>query len=143
MDGLGGGFRYARVGASLFDEAGRLSEAVGYDDLARLVFFLATGQPWEPEGAKKPLLGVGGGAAGGMAVYLLYNGVLRDEAPQGGNVLTRAVLANLPQPEGEHAGAERVVYGTATTLEERYLEAHGATFRQIPYALGEAATLPA
>ena len=32
------------------------------------------------------------GVSGGLAVYLLYNGVLKDTAPDTGNVLTRALL---------------------------------------------------
>ena len=37
-------------------------------------------------------------------MYLLYNGVLGDKRPAGGNVLTRAVLAALPpHPDGRLA----------------------------------------
>ncbi|HQL96406.1 MAG TPA: site-specific DNA-methyltransferase, partial [Candidatus Hydrogenedentes bacterium] len=71
-----------------------------------------------------PLLGV----ARETAVYLLYNGVLKDKRPKGGNVLTMETLRGLPP----HAGP-KVVYGTACTLGAGTLRRHGVTFRQIPY----------
>ena len=54
------------------------------------VFLLETGVPSAKRPRKDcPLLGV----HRGRAVYLLYNGVLGDKRPAGGNVLTGAVLA--------------------------------------------------
>ena len=67
------------------------------------------------------------------AVYLLYNGILRDQSPAGGNVLTRAVLETLPLPAG-FAG-QRVVYGAACRLSPTHLRQANVVFRQIPYAL--------
>ncbi len=72
----------------------------------------------------------------GRAVYLLYNGVLGDKRPAGGNVLTRAVLAALPpHPEGT---GPRVVYGEACRLSQATLDRENITFRHIPYSLREA-----
>ena len=76
------------------------------------------------------MAGVGPGAA---AVYLLYNGILQDKTPAGGNVLTRAVLDALPLPDG-FAG-QRVVYGAACQLSATHLRQADVVFRQIPYAL--------
>ena len=54
------------------------------------------------------------GVHNGQAVYLLYNGVLGDRRPAGGNVLTGAVSARLPpHPAGR---GPRVVYGEACRL---------------------------
>jgi site-specific DNA-methyltransferase (adenine-specific)/adenine-specific DNA-methyltransferase len=133
--GLGGGFSYCELGPTLFDPAGRIREEVTYPDLAQHVFFVETGQPlelppWPPSLAGKgereigPLLGV----ANGVAVYLLYNGVLRDKTPQGGNVLTYTVLAALSPHEGP-----KVVYGTGCRIGPERLRQLGITFRQIPY----------
>lgn len=66
----------------------------------------------------------------GTAIYLLYNGILGDKRPQGGNALTRAVLANLPPHDGP-----KVIYGTSCRLGAERLKRENVTFRQIPYAV--------
>lgn len=130
VPGLGGGFRYCTLGATLFDAAGQIRPEVSFADLAHFVFFAETGQPLPACSAPpSPLLGV----AGERAVYLLYNGILKDVAPDGGNVLTRAVLATLPAP-GDGVG-QRVVYGAACRLSAAHLRQANVVFRQIPYEL--------
>lgn len=124
-EGLGSGFRYARLGPAVFDAEGRIDEEVGYEDFARFVFFLATGSPMEAPPAEPPFLG----AADGVGVYLLYNGILKDRSEHGGNVLTRALLDSLPPYEGR-----RIVYGAATMVAPERLQAANVEFRQIPYA---------
>jgi site-specific DNA-methyltransferase (adenine-specific)/adenine-specific DNA-methyltransferase len=109
--GLGGGFRYCELGATLFDTDGQIREEVKYNDLAQHVYFIETGLPLTPSPSPKgrggrssfPLLGI----HNDTAVYLLYNGILRDKKPNGGNVLTRKMLASLPK----HDGA-KIIYGT-------------------------------
>ena len=78
---------------------------------------------------KTPLLGV----HQGLAVYLLFNGVLGDRRPAGGNVLTHEVAHFLP----EHPGATglTVVYGEACRLGMKSLARYGIRFRQIPFEL--------
>jgi adenine-specific DNA-methyltransferase len=128
--GLGGGFRFCNLGAALFDEAGNIAPQVKFSDLAAHVFFTETGVPI-PRRAKAdcPLLGV----HNGKAVYLLFNGVLRDKRPAGGNVLTHAVAQDLPaHPAGN---GPRVVYGEACRLGPKSLAQYGITFRQVPFEL--------
>ena len=97
MQGLGGGFRYCELGEPLFDENGKIRETVSFGDLACHVYFSESGEPLPRERVKKsPFLG----ACRGVGIYLLYNGVLRDKSANGGNVLTRAVLAELPPFDG-------------------------------------------
>lgn len=125
--GLGGGFRYCTLGESLFDERGQIAAAVKFADLAHHVFFTETGEPMPKRPDKRtPLLGV----HNGRAVYLLFNGILDDKKPRGGNVLTNEVLKLLPP----HAGP-RVIYGTACRLSANRLKREGITFRQIPYEI--------
>jgi len=125
--GLGGGFRYYRLGCPLFDEYGNVFGKVTFADLAKHVFFSETGTPL-PDGAdlSTPLIGT----HDGRAVYLLYNGILKDKNPKNGNVLTREVLACLP----EFAGP-KVVYGTGCRLAAATLHAARIEFKQIPYEL--------
>ena len=125
------GFRYCRLGKTLLDEHGRVSADVPFADLARFVFLLETGVPAAGEPGGSPLIGT----HAGKAVYLLYNGVLGDKHPGGGNVLTRAVLDALPPHPGGSDGGPRVVYGEACRLGAKALDAAGVTFRQMPYEL--------
>ncbi|HEX7379079.1 MAG TPA: hypothetical protein VF278_18295 [Pirellulales bacterium] len=71
----------------------------------------------------------------GRAIYVLYNGVLGDKRPAGGNVLTGRELAALPpHPDG---GGERIVYGEACRLSDAMLARESVVFRQVPYSLRE------
>jgi len=125
VPGMGGSFSYVRLDLSLFDETGNIRPQVKFDDLAAHVYFTETGEPLpETASGESPLIGV----HNGTAVYLLYNGVLADKKANGGNVLTRAVLASL-QP---HFGA-KVIYGTGCRLGEERLRRENIKFRQIPY----------
>lgn len=70
----------------------------------------------------------------GRAIYLLYNGVLGDKRPAGGNVLTGRVLEALRHPD---VSGERVVYGEACRLSAATLARESVVFRQVPYSLRE------
>lgn len=74
-----------------------------------------------------PLLGV----YDGTAYYLLYNGILGDRRPLGGNVLTSRVLAELPGI-ADHASPV-TIYGESCRLGPSRLAEHNITFKQIPY----------
>jgi site-specific DNA-methyltransferase (adenine-specific)/adenine-specific DNA-methyltransferase len=125
VPGLGGGFRYCTLGATLFDETGRIRHEVSFAELAAHVYFVETGEPIpKRRNGQTPLLGV----HNGTAVYLLYNGALKDKSPDGGNALTRAVLASLPRHDGP-----KVIYGTSCRLGSKRLREQRITFRQIPY----------
>ena len=124
--GLGGGFRYCKLGRELFDEYGEIAGAVKFPDLAAHVFFSETGVPIPKKASgKSPLLG----EFNGKAVYLLFNGAA-DDKRRAGNVLNPATLRKLPKPEG--AGATRVVYGDSCELTAARLRREGVVFRQIP-----------
>lgn len=68
-----------------------------------------------------------------MAYYLLYNGILGDRRPQGGNVLTSAVLNSLPFIDEQE---KIVVYGESCRLGASRLQQANITFKQIPYDVG-------
>ena len=51
-----------------------------------------------------------------------------------GNVLTVAMLEQLPAPAGEFTG-HRVVYAEGCTVPEDRLTAAGVTFKQVPYQI--------
>lgn len=120
----GGGFRYYKLGPSVFDEDGHIREGIKFEWLAAHVWFAETGIARSTRAKKVPLLGV----HEGVAFYLLFNGVLGDKRPDGGNVLTLKVLAELPEHDGP-----KVIYGEASRLGPERLKALGITFRQTPY----------
>lgn len=127
----GGGFRFCTLGPAVFDEDGRIDPAIRFADLARHVWFSETRQPMT-DAPTGPLLGV----HGERAVALLFNGILKDRGPGGGNVLTRAVLKlirdDLAATAPDFAG-DLVVYGAACRLSEATLKDQGILFRQTPY----------
>lgn len=127
VEGLGGGFSYNEIGETLLDSNGQLKDDVSYEALANFVFFLEVGQP-PPAlvSIEKPLVGI----TNGMAVYLLYDGILKDKALQNGNVLTNSTLALLPTHRGP-----KVIYGIGCRISPERLAREGITFRQIPYHL--------
>ncbi len=124
VPGLSGGFRYCQLGEPLFDEAGQIRSNVKFGELARHVWFTETGGPLPRERVMNtPLLGV----HRGTAIYLLYNGILGDKSARGGNVLTRAILAELPAFDGP-----KVIYAAACLLGPDRLSAYQITVRQTP-----------
>ena len=125
--GLGGGFRYCRLGEPLFDTDRQIRPSVTFGELARHVYFTETGEPLPRERVPNtPLLGV----CRGVAIYLLYNGILGDKSTNGGNVLTRAVLSKLPKFDGQ-----KVIYCAGCLLGTDRRNAERIVIRQTPYEI--------
>lgn len=122
----GGGFRFHTLGEPVFDADGGIHSSVRFSSLAGYLWHFETGEPAR-QTFDTPLLG----NHDGTAYYLLYNGILGDRRPQGGNVLTSAVLAHLDETYS-HQGP-RIIYGETTRLGETRLREAGITFKQIPY----------
>ncbi|MDQ3226744.1 MAG: site-specific DNA-methyltransferase [Chloroflexota bacterium] len=121
----GAGFKFCVVGEGLFDQTGGISSAVTFRQLARHVFFHETGQPLPVHHADdRPLLG----NHADEAIYLLFNGILGDRKPEGGNVLTSSVLKSLPAHDGP-----KVIYGESCRLGRARLDREQIVFKQIPY----------
>jgi site-specific DNA-methyltransferase (adenine-specific)/adenine-specific DNA-methyltransferase len=126
VNGLGGGFQYCRLSKEpLFDATGAVRDDVRFPQLAEFVWFAETGTGFQGK-ASSHLLGV----HDGVAVYLLYNGILKDRTVDGGNVLTAQVLALLLP----HAGP-KVIYAAANRLGGPRLQRERIVFKQTPYAL--------
>jgi len=127
VPGLGGGFRFCKLSHPIFDENGQIHTEVRFADLAAHVFFTETGEPVPKRPTRRtPLIGV----CNGTAYYLLFNGVLGDKRPHGGNVLTGRTLSELPRHDGP-----KVVYGDGCRLGPAHLKREGITFKQIPYEI--------
>ena len=74
----------------MFDEQGHIRQDIRFPTLAAHVWFSETRRPWNGKG-DSPLLGL----CDDRAYALLYNGILGDKRPAGGNVLTRATLSRI------------------------------------------------
>ena len=126
----GGGFSFYTLGSAVFDEQGLLNSDVKFSDLARYVWWLETHTASvSTNEITTPFLGV----HEGVAYYLLYNGVLGDRRPNGGNVLTNPILKYLNECH-QHEG-KRVIIGEARRIGLAQLEALNIEFKQIPYSL--------
>jgi adenine-specific DNA-methyltransferase len=119
----GGGFRYYRLGAAVFDADGRINPSIRFAHLAAHVWFAET-HTTLPKIPKTPFLGI----HKGVAYYLLYNGILGDKRPDGGNVLTSKVLTVLPPVDGP-----KVIYGESSRFGPERLQLERITFKQTPY----------
>lgn len=130
VDGLGGGFQFCRLSAEpLFTAEGQIRADVTFAQLAEFVWFAETGSAKVGAGGTaqfdSPLLGI----HEGRAIYLLYNGILKDKSVAGGNVLTGPVFEVLPRFAGP-----KVIYAAANRMGARAAR-EGITFKQTPYAL--------
>ena len=125
VEGLGSGFQFCRLSQEpLFDADGQIRSDVTFGQLAEFVWFAETGTGFTGK-ADSPLLGV----HEGRAIYLLYNGILKDKSVAGGNVLTGPVFDVLPKFSGP-----KVIYAAANRLGSRAAR-ESITFKQTPYAL--------
>jgi adenine-specific DNA-methyltransferase len=122
----GGGFQFCRLSKDpLFTADGQVRTDVSFAQLAEFVWFKETGTGYAGKG-DSPMLGV----FDNRAVYLLYNGILKDKTADGGNVLTPAIFKTLPGFDGN-----KIIYAAAVKGGANWLADEQITFKQTPYAL--------
>lgn len=119
----GGGYRFYKLGESIFNTSGQINPEIRFQHLAAHVWFSETLTPFTQKG-NSPLLGI----HNETAHYLLYNGILGDKRPHGGNVLTSKILESLPPHKGR-----KIIYGEASRLGLSRMEKLNISFKQIPY----------
>ena len=128
----GGGFRFLKLGEPVFQQDGRIHPQVRFAALASYLWFLENGAPHAEGVFDSPLLGVSGEGESAVAYVLLYNGILGDRRPAGGNVLTSVLWPYILNLAPGHAG-RWVIYGEASRMPESRRRALNISFRQIPY----------
>ena len=129
----GGGFRFYRLGPAVFDEAGQIRRDINFKILAAHVWFSETKRPWDGN-SDSPLLGL----HDGHAYALLYNGILGDKRPAGGNVLIRATLDRIRDEIvrlNTDFNGQLTIYGEQSRLASTTLERENIVFKQMPYDL--------
>jgi adenine-specific DNA-methyltransferase len=148
--GLSGGFQFCRLSTEpLFTHDGAIRPDVSFAQLAEFVWFMETGAGHEPPqtgeanpsetpeptvrpmDARGPYLGL----HRGRAVFLLYNGILKDKSDLGGNVLNSRTLTYLKSRLPEGFSGPMIVHGARSRFDKARLAKMGVTFHQLPYAL--------
>ncbi len=125
--GLGGSFKFCKLSPEpLFTAQGQIRADVTFAELAEFVWFTETGTGYAKALTPSPLLGV----YKSKAIYLLFNGILKDRGDLGGNVLNNRTLAVLPVHDGQ-----RVVYGARSRFDKTKLARMKLEFKQLPYEL--------
>lgn len=125
VEGTNSSFQFCRLSEEpLFNAEGEIRSDVTFGQLAEFVWFAETGEGYTGK-ADSPLIGI----HEGRAIYLLYNGILKDRSVAGGNVLTGPVFDLLPKFSGP-----KVIYAAANRLGGRAAR-EAVTFKQTPYAL--------
>ncbi|MBP9887827.1 MAG: hypothetical protein KBF93_16125 [Leptospiraceae bacterium] len=121
----GGGFSFYRLGETIFNLYGAINPKIKFPALAQYIWFMETGMSLSSSSVT-PLIGI----HNDTAYYLLYNGILGDKSPEGGNALTRSLLAELPPFEGK-----KIIFGESCRISPDKLKDLQITFKQIPYDL--------
>lgn len=128
----GGGFRFMQLGEPAFLDDGQINPEIRFGTLANYLWFLETGGPHTRSQFETPLLGIVGEGESAVAYLLLYNGILGDRSPAGGNVLTSVMWPYIQDLAPEHKG-RWVIYGEAARMPESRRRALSVSFKQIPY----------
>jgi adenine-specific DNA-methyltransferase len=128
----GGGFRFYELGEAIFDDQGKINKDIKFKHLAAHIWFSETKTPFikkDQNNPYSPFLGI----HQGVAYYLLYNGILGDKRPHGGNVLTSKILATLEEIKAKNFTGEKVIYGETSRIGPAKLLSKKITFKQTPY----------
>jgi len=123
----GGGFKFYTLGAELFTSEGKIHPEVRFADLAAYLWFFETRTPYQGK-SDSPLLGI----HNNTAIYLLYNGILKDKTATGGNILSATLLRHLPAIN-DKPDVKKVVYALGCRLSAATLAAQNIHYRHIPY----------
>ncbi|MCR5833114.1 MAG: site-specific DNA-methyltransferase [Selenomonadaceae bacterium] len=113
---VGGEFNFYRLGEKLID-AGKINSSLSFEDLAKFIWYGATGMPYLGR-SDSALLGEYDGAA----IYLLYG--------NNNDTLTKTIFSKLPHHDGE-----KIIYGSACRLSKYFLNEHKIIFRKLPKSL--------
>ncbi|MEN5246155.1 site-specific DNA-methyltransferase [Brucella pseudintermedia] len=125
----GGGFRFYKLGATVFDETGQIRPDIKFPVLAAHIWFSETRVPWSKPVNLSPVLGI----HDGRAYALLYNGILGDKSASGGNVLTRKTLSIIRAAQPNEFSGPITIYGERSALSDASLARELITFKQTPY----------
>ena len=135
MPGLGGGVQFCKLSEqALFKPEGPIRSDVTYEQLAEFVWFMETGTGLKKSLIKSKHITPYLGTHKNRAVFLLYNGILKDKSDIGGNVLNARTFRLMNEAVSFKNGP-KIVYGARSRFDEKKLTKLGITFHQLPYEL--------
>jgi len=127
----GGGFTFYTLAEPLIEPDGGIHPKVRFNHLASRLWYQESKTHAPQCTWHTPLVGI---TPEGMALFLLYNGILADSRWDGGNVLQEALWKETLLPLLPEGFAGKVtVYGTHCQCTEDLLKQHQITFKHTPY----------
>ncbi|WP_197234054.1 site-specific DNA-methyltransferase [Priestia endophytica] len=124
--GTGGGFSFYELGEPLFDDYGRLSPDITYEQLVHHIYYTETKEPIPSIiNAEQFLLG----KTENMAIYFLY------DKEKVGEFNTKILDLNLETLKIIKHKGPKVIFGSSCTLSKQRLKEEDITFKQVPYEL--------
>ena len=126
--GLGGTFSYFTLGEAIRRETLLSSEHMpSWEELARYLFFTATGEPFDAREADRKRWLAGEGRA--VDVYLLYTENIEELKDM---ALTKSFAKELSRDK-----RSKVVFAPTKYVDAGYLRQHRISFRQLPFEIYE------
>ena len=126
-EGLGGTFSYFELGDPIEMEAILQGERLpSYEDLARYVFFTATGEEFDPSAIDMDRNFIGESQE--YEVFLFYR-------PDTEYLKTSSLNIETAQQLGEYKGKKRLVFAPMKYLDEEYLHQYHIEFAQLPFEI--------
>ncbi|MBI4268518.1 site-specific DNA-methyltransferase [Candidatus Uhrbacteria bacterium] len=123
------GFIYATLGSAIDAEALLSGNLPSYTELAKYVYYLATGKNQSKESViKEQTAFVGSGD--GVSIYLHYKNDMN-------TLKSLAITLDWAQKTHEKDGGKKIVYAPACYLDDESLEKYNIKFVSIPYNLFE------
>ena len=123
------GFKYLRVGASMDAEDMLAGQLPSYEQLAKYVFYLATGTYLETPTLDRRIHYVGANSS--SAIYLIYE-------PDIDKLTQMALTIEIAEKIIAHNSKKRkLIYAPACFLDEEYMEEQQIDFVSVPYNLFE------
>jgi len=126
--GLGGTFSFFELGHAIEPEGLLTGEFLPpYDELARYVFYTATGEEFQPEAVDEARSFIG--TSKGYEVYLIYKPDIKTLKSL---ALNLEFAESLGKPQTEK---RRLVFAPARYLDDKYMEQYRIEYAQLPYEL--------
>lgn len=126
-EGLGGTFSYFELGDPIEMEAILQGDQLpSYEDLARYVFYTATGEEFHPEGIDEVRHFIG--ESTDYEVYLLYQ-------PDMEYLKTTALNLEVAEALGHPTNKKRLVFAPMKFLDQEHLHKYRIEFSQLPFEI--------
>jgi len=131
QEGTGGSFSYFKLGAPIEMEHILHGDRLpSYEELARYVFYTATGEEFNAEDIstdkKKPFIGKSKYYPGG--VYLFYE-------PRMEHLMNTALTLDMARALGKHNNKRRLVFAPMKYLDQDYLDEMRIDYSQLPFEI--------